>query len=151
VKTMKKILLGITGLSLILLAAVAFARPGGMGSCAENITAEQKQFFDATRELRKEMHDKRFELMELSRTGTDQAKIDALESDVAALRAKLQAKAEELGISAGPGACRNSGENCNMGQGKRLGMQGMGCNSSGPCGNQQANMGCGKMGRCGQQ
>jgi hypothetical protein len=147
---MKKILLGIIGVSLLLLAAVAFARPGSMGSNAGNISPEQKQFFEATKDLRKEMHDKRFELMELSRTGTDQAKIDALESQVEALRTKIQAKAEELGITGGPGACNKQGADCNMGQGCGMG-QGMGCNGNGHCADQQANMGCQKMSRCGQQ
>lgn len=145
---MKKMFLGIMGVSLLLLAAVAFARPAGMGPNAENISAEQKQFFDATKALRKEMHDKRFELRELYRTGAEQAKIDALEGEVDALRVKIQAKAQELGIAGGPGACRNQGENCGMGQGRG---QGFGCNGNGPCANQQANAGCGKMGRCGQQ
>jgi len=148
---MKKLFLGIIGLSLLLLAAVAFARPWGMGQNAGNITVEQKQFLDTTRELRKEMHDKRFELMELSRTGTDQAKIDVLEKDIEALRAKIQAKADEFGVEGGPGTCGNQGMNCNKGQGMGRGMHGMGCNGNGPCGNQQANMGCGQMGRCGQQ
>ncbi len=146
---MKKMLLGIVGLSFLLLAAVAFARPWGMGQNAGNISAEQKQFFDATKDLRKEMHDKRFQLMELSRTEADQAKINALESDIEALRTKIQAKAAEFGIAGGPGACGSRGANCN-GQGRGTG-QGMNCDGSGPCGNQQANMGCGKMGRCGQQ
>ena len=66
---MRKVFFGIIGLSLLLLAAVAFARPWDMGQNAGNISAEQKQFFDATKDLRKEMHGKRFELMELSRTG----------------------------------------------------------------------------------
>lgn len=145
---MKKMFLGIMGLSILLLAAVAFARPWGMGPNAGSISAEQKQFFDATKDLRKEMHGKRFELMELYRTGADQAKIDALESEVEALRAKIQAKAQEFGIAGGPGACGNQGANCNLGQG---GGQGFGCNGNGPCANQQANAGCGKMGRCGQQ
>jgi len=148
---MKKLLLGIMVLSLLLLAAVALARPWGMGMNAGNITAEQKQFFDATKDLRKEMHDKRFELMELSRTGTDQPKIDALEKDIEVLRVKIQAKAEEYGITGGPGSCNGQGMNCNMGQGMGRNMQAMGCNGSGPCGKQQADMGCGQMGRCGQQ
>jgi len=141
---MKKTFLGIMGLSLLLLAAVAFARPGGMGPNAGNISAEQKQFFDATKDLRKDMHDKRFELMELYRSGAARAKIDALESAVDALRAKIQAKAAEFGIAGGPGDCGNQGSNCST-------AQGTGCNGNGPCANQQANMGCGKMGRCGQQ
>lgn len=145
---MKKILLGIMGLSLLLLAAVAFARPGGIGPNAGNISAEQKQFFDATKDLRKEMHDKRFELMELYRSGADQAKIDALEIAVEALRAKIQAKAQELGITGGLGACGKQGADCNTDQGCG---QGIGCSGNGPCANQQATMGCGKMSRCGQQ
>lgn len=145
---MRNILIGILGLSLLLLAAVAFARPGGIGPISENISAEQKQFFDATKALRREMHDKRFELMELYRSGADQSKIDALESEVDALRAKVQGKAAEFGIAGGPGACGYSGENCNMSQGRG---QGSGCVGNGPCANQQANMGCGKTGRCGQQ
>jgi hypothetical protein len=145
---MKKIYLGIIGLTLLLLAAAAFARPVGMGPNAGNISAEQKQFFDVTKDLRKEMHEKRFELMELSRTGTDQAKIDALEREVDALRAKIQAKAEEFGLAAG--ACGNPGANCTMDKGCGMG-QAMNCNGKGTCANQQANMGCGKMSRCGQQ
>ncbi|MBI5074736.1 MAG: hypothetical protein HZB62_06170 [Nitrospirae bacterium] len=146
---MKKMLFVLVGLSVLLLAAVAFARPWGMGQNTGTISAEQKQFFDATKDLRKEMHDKRFGLMELYRSGADQAKIDALESDIDALRAKIQAKAAEFGMAGGPGACGNQqGANCNMGQGRG---QGMGCNGNGPCANQQANAGCGKMGRCGQQ
>lgn len=145
---MKKILVGIMGVSLLLLTAVAFARQGGMGSDAGIISAEQKQFFDATRDLRKEMHEKRFELMELYRSGAEQAKIDALESAVEALRAKIQAKAAEFGITGGPGACGSQGANCNTVQGHG---QGIGCGGNGPCGNQQANMNCGKMSRCGQQ
>lgn len=146
---MKKTFLGIMGLSLLLLAAVAFARPGGMGPNAGNISAEQKQFFDATKELRKEMHDKRFELMELSRTGVDQAKIDALDREIEALRAKIQAKAQELGITGGPGACANQGADCNVGQDCGKNRAGN-CDGNRPCANQQANKGCGNMSRCGQ-
>lgn len=145
---MKKMLFVVVGLSVLLLAAAAFARPWGMDQNAGNISAEQKQFFDATKDLRKEMHDKRFGLMELYRAGADQATIDAMEGDIEALRAKIQAKAAEFGIGGGAGACGNQGANCNMGQGRG---QGIGCNGSGACANQQANMGCGKMGRCGQQ
>lgn len=145
---MKKMLIGIIGVSLLLMAAVAFAHQGGMGPNAGNISAEQKQFFDATKALRKEMHDKRFELMELHRSGADQGRLNALESEVEALRAKIQTKATEFGIEGGSGACGNRGANCNMG--KDCG-QGIGCNSKGACANQQANKGCGKMSRCGQQ
>lgn len=146
---MKKIFLGIMGVSILLMAAAAFARPWGMGPNAGNISAEQKQFFDATKDLRKEMHDKRFELMELSRAGADQAKIDALEGDLEALRAKIQAKAEQFGITGGPGGCGNQGVDCSMGQGCGKG-QARNCDGK-SCANQQANMGCGKNSRCGQQ
>jgi len=146
---MKKIVLGIVGLSLLLLAAVAFARPGGVGPNAGNISPEQKQFFDATRDLRKDMHDKRFELMELSRTGADQSKIDALENEIEALRTKIQSKAAEFGIEAGPGACGNQGAKCATGRGC-IG-QARNCDRDGTCANQQARMNCGNMSRCGQQ
>lgn len=138
---MKKVLIGIIGLSL-LLAAVAFARPWGAGPDS-NLTAEQQKFFDSTRDLRKEMHDKRFQLMELYRSNADQAKIDAIENDIEAIRAQIQAKAQELGTGYGPGACAGQGNNCRMGQGRDQ-AKGMGCN--GPCGNQMAG-GCGMMGR----
>lgn len=145
---MKKLLVGFIGLSLLLLAAAAFARPIGMGLNAENLSVEQKQFFEVTRDLRKEMHDKRFQLRELYRSGADQATIEALESDLKALRVKIQARAAELGVAAGPGACGS--EDCNAGQGCGMG-KATNCNGSGACGNQQANAGCGKMSRCGQQ
>ena len=141
---MKKVMIGIFGISLLLMAAAAFARPTsmGMGSNADLSTDEQ-QFFDATTELRKEMHAKRFELMELYRTNADQAKIDALQSDIDAIRAKIQEKAKELNITSGPGACAGKGADCFTGQGR-------GCNGNGPCGNQMAR-GCGnRMNRCGQ-
>jgi hypothetical protein len=142
---MKKLLIGIIGLSLLLMAASAFARPGGMGMGAGrdgNLTAEQQQFFDETKELRKEMHAKRFELMELYRTNAEQAKIDALQSDIDAVRAMIQEKARDLKITSGPGSCAGQGYECFTGQGR-------GCNSGGPCGKQMAVRGAG-MGRCGR-
>ncbi len=143
---MKKAMIGIIGLSLLLVAAAALARPGGMekglGPNA-NLTPEQQQFFDATAELRKEMHAKRFELMELYRTDADEAKIDALQSDIEAIRAKIQDKAKELNITAGPGACAAKGADCFSGRWRD-------CNGDGPCGKQMVR-GCGnRMNRCGQ-
>jgi|MudIll2142460700_1097286.scaffolds.fasta_scaffold52807_2 hypothetical protein len=143
---MKKVMIGIIGMSLLLVAAAAFARPGGMGMHMgpnADLSCEQQQFFDATTELRKEMHAKRFELRELYRTNADQAKIDSLQSDIDAIRAKIQDKAKELNITSGPGACASQGADCLTGQGR-------GCNGNGPCGNQMAK-GCGnRMNRCGQ-
>ncbi len=144
-------LLGVVGLSLLLMAAVSFARPWDMHSGTGAMTVEQNQFFDETRGLRKEMHDKKFELRELTRKGADQAQINLLEADIDAIRAKIQAKAAEFGITGGPGSCYNQGNDCDTGQGcgnKRAG----GCDGNGPCAdNQQAKRGCGNKARCGQQ
>ena len=140
---MKKLLIGIIGLSILFAAASAFARPGGMGMGAgrnASLSAEQQQFFDATKELRKEMHAKRFELMELYRTNAEQAKIDALQSDIDAIRDKIQDKAKDLNITSGPGSCAGQGADCFTGQGR-------GCNGSGLCGKEMADCGTG-MGRC---
>lgn len=143
--SMKKLLMGIIGLSLLFAAASAFARPGGMGMGAgrnANLSAEQQQFFDATKELRKEMHAKKFELMELYRTNAEQAKIDALQFDIDAIRDKIQDKAKDLKITLGPGSCAGQGAGCFTGQGR-------GCDGIGPCGKQMA--GCGtRPGRCAQ-
>ena len=146
---MRKILIMFAGLSLLLIAAAAFARPWGPGPNAA-VAAEQKQFFDATKDLRKEMHDKMFQMKELYRSGADQAQVEALQKEMDTLRAKIQAKAQELGISNGPGACNNQGADCNMRQGRGPG-RGAGCNN-GPCANgQQAFRGCGPgQGRCAQ-
>jgi Skp family chaperone for outer membrane proteins len=141
---MKKVLIGIIGLSLLFVSAAAFACPGemGMGRTA-NLSAEQQQFFHETKDLRKEMHEKKFELRELYLTNADQAKIDALQTDIEALRAKIQDKAKDLKITSGPGACADQGAGCFTGQGR-------GCNGNGPCGKQVAR-GCGNMmDRCGQ-
>jgi hypothetical protein len=141
---MKKVIIGILGMSLLLVAAAAFARPGNMGMGPNpDLSTEQQQFFAATAELRKEMHAKRFELMELYRTNAEQSKIDSLQSDIDAIHEKIQDKAKELNITSGPGACARQGADCFTGQGR-------GCNGNGPCGNQMAR-GCGNsMSRCGQ-
>ena len=107
-----------------------------------SLSVEQQQFFDATKELRKEMHEKRFELMELYRTSAEQAKIDALESEIDAIRIRIQDKAKDMNITSGTGSCAAQGADCFTGQGR-------GCNGSRPCGKQMA--GCGtRMGRCAQ-
>ena len=140
---MKKIYIGVLGMTLLFLATVAFAKPCGMWATDVQVTAEQQKFFDETRDLRKEMHEKKFELRELYLTNADQAKIDALQTDIEALRAKIQDKAKDLKITSGPGACADQGAGCFTGQGR-------GCNGNGPCGKQVAR-GCGNMmDRCGQ-
>ncbi|NJD56234.1 MAG: hypothetical protein FIA94_07510 [Nitrospirae bacterium] len=137
---MKKVLIGIIGMSLLLVAAAAFARPGGMGMGRNAETSpEQQQFFDATKDLRKEMHAKRFELMELYRTNADQAKIDALQAEIDTMRSKIQDTAKDMNITSGPGACADKGADCFSGKGE-------GCNGNGPCGKQMA--GCGPRSGC---
>jgi len=141
---LKKAMIGIIGMSLLLVAAAAFARPGNMGMGPNpDLSIEQQQFFAATAELRKEMHTKRFELMELYRTNAEQSKIDSLQSDIDAIRAKIQDKAKELNITSGPGACTGQGADCVTGQGR-------GCNGNGPCGNQMARDCGNRMNKCGQ-
>ena len=137
---MKRILIGIMGLSLLFAAASAFARPGGlgMGRNAE-LSPEQQRFFDATKDLRKEMHAKRLELMELYRANADQAKIDTLQSEIDAIRTKIQDAAKGMNIRSDPGACAGRGADCFTGQGG-------GCNGNGPCGKQMA--GCGPRAGC---
>ena len=141
---MKKVMIGIIGMSLLLLAAVAFARPGGMGMGPKaDLSSEQQQFFDATVELRKEMHAKRFELMELYRTNAEQTKIDGLQSDIDIIRAKIQEKARELNITSGSGACTGQRADCFKEQNRD-------CSNDSPCGKQMAR-GCGnRINRCGQ-
>src|SRR3990172_6625345 len=109
---MKKVSVIVIGLALLLIAGLAFARPWGMMGPNAAVTAEQQKFFDETKDLRKQVHDKRFELRELYRTpNADKAKIDALESEVAAIRTQLQDKARELNVAGGRGFGGYS-ENC---------------------------------------
>lgn len=139
---MKKVLITVIGLTLLFISAAAFARPGGMMRCNTEITAEQQKFFDETKDLRKEMHDKRFELMEAYRVqNLDEQKIAVLEKEIGDIRAEMQDKAKAFGITAGFGTCGNQGENC----------QNPGFNDSAdnsPCGNCNQNRsqkGCGMM------
>ena len=143
---MKRVVIGIIGVGLLLAAVSAYARPGGMGKCMgpnADLSPAQQQFFDATKDLRKEMHEKRFDLRELHRANADQAEIDAVQKEIDAIRGKIQVKAKELNVSAGPGACRSQGADCVAGQT-------VGCDDQRPCGRQVAR-GCGNMmGRCAQ-
>lgn len=137
---MKKILTIIAVLTFMLFAVAAFARPWGMMAAGGSVTPEQQKFFDETKELRKQMHDKRFELMELNRNPkADNIKVAELENEINTLRAKVQDKAKDLNYAAGCGNCGNKSLNCpNNGS----------WNCSGPCGNcdgPQAYSGCGKM------
>lgn len=98
---MKKLYVAVIVLTLLMLTAISFAKPWGMRQNTA-ISAEQQKFFDETRQMRKEMHDKRFELMELYRTPeADKSKIEGLEKEMTDLRTKMQEKARELKIASG--------------------------------------------------
>lgn len=111
---MRKVFIGVIGLTFLLIAAAAFAHPRGMAYCnPEQVSAEQQKFFDETKEMRKAVHDKKFELMEAYRTPKpDEKKIDDLEKEIAGIREKIQAKAKELGIAPGFGNCGNPKMRC---------------------------------------
>lgn len=113
---MKKIYALVVALSVLMVAVIAFAGPRGPLAAGQSYTAEQQKFFDETRSLRKELHDKRFELMELYRTpDADKARIDLLEKDIAANRIKIQEKAAELNLTPGFENCRNRSYERNYG------------------------------------
>ncbi len=58
----------------------------------------QQKFFEETVELRKQMHEKRFELNEAARgSQVDADKLAQLEKEMIDIRTKIQKKAEELG------------------------------------------------------
>jgi hypothetical protein len=135
---MRKTVIGIMVLTLLLITAAAFARPWGPGGKNIEITAEQQKFFDETRDLRKQMHDKKFELREAYRAqNPDEKKIAALETDVNNLREKIQGRANELGVEPGSGF-----------KGRRGNAAGYCCNGAEKgdfCQNQGG--GCGRQGR----
>lgn len=113
---MRKVYVLVVALSVLMVSAIAFAGPWGPWNSGQSYTAEQQKFFDETKSLRKELHDKRFELMELYRTpGTDKARIDSLEKDIAAGRTKIHEKAAELNITPGFGNCKNRADQRNFG------------------------------------
>lgn len=136
---MKRFYTIVIAIIVLMSAALAYARPWDRGE-ETVLTAEQQRFFEETRELRKEMHEKRFELMELYRNpNSDKAAIDALEQEVNSLRAQIQAKAQELNVAMGCGQngnCPNADNriagcgNCGMRSGQGYGM----CGQNGGCG-----------------
>ncbi len=138
---MKKAYMVVIALTFLFAATVAFAKPWGFKGQNTQITAEQQQFFDQTQELRKQMHDKRFELMELYRNpNSDNVKIAELENEINILKAKIQEKAKELKVTQGCGNCDNTSQGWNCPNYE---------NSPGPrnCGNcqQSGPAGCGMM------
>ncbi len=109
---MKKIFVSLTGLTFLLIAFVVFAY--ALGTPADTpgqVSAEQQKFLRETKDLRKERHDLRCQLMEASQTANpDAQKIAGLKKQITVLRQEIQAKAKELGVSAGPKNCANG--NC---------------------------------------
>lgn len=139
---MKKLLIAVIGLTLLFVSAAAFARPGGMMKCNTEVTAEQQKLFEETKDLRKEMHDKRFELMEAYRVqNPDEQKIAALETEIDNIRAEMQNKAKALGITTGFGSCGNQGGNCQNASCK----DGADNSACGNCGENRSQKGCGTM------
>ncbi|GAB4484080.1 MAG: hypothetical protein OHK006_07360 [Thermodesulfovibrionales bacterium] len=122
---MKRIVMALFACSVLLVGASAFARPWGPGA---QVSTEQQKFFEETKGLRKQMHDKLFERMELYRSqNPDQAQAAALEKEIDALREQIQEKAKAAGIEQGCGNCQPGG----MGRGGRGGCMQQG---SGNCG-----------------
>jgi hypothetical protein len=136
---MKKILIGVMVLSILLVTAAAFARPwGGPAGKTKGISAEQQKFFDETLELRKEMHDIRFELREAYRApNPDEQKIAALENEIVIIREQIRSKADEFGVEK------------DFGYGSKCGVNASGfcCNESetGNCYQNRPRGGCGMM------
>jgi hypothetical protein len=70
---------------------------GGFGGPFQWTDTERQQFLDATKDLRKELHAKRFEYMEASRgTNTDNNTLASIEKEMIDLRTKIQNKGEEI-------------------------------------------------------
>ncbi|MCB2183607.1 MAG: periplasmic heavy metal sensor [Desulfobulbaceae bacterium] len=94
-------------------------------------------FFDATKDLRKEMFTKRAEMRALmSAENPNEKKVAALAGEMFELRTKIQAQAAEAGLKGGPGV---GGFGCDGprggGYGKGPGSgAGYGCDGAGPCG-----------------
>lgn len=77
---------------------------GGPGACVGSDGTLTKKFLDETSDLRREMHQKRFEYMEAVRDPkTDEKKIVALEKELDELRTKIHEKAPEGSYGRGYG------------------------------------------------
>ncbi len=73
----------------------------GMAGGGWNSTQKQN-FLDETVELRKQMHEKRFEIREARRSSNlDVEKLGQLEKDMIDIRSKIQKKAQKLAGAAG--------------------------------------------------
>jgi zinc resistance-associated protein len=113
------------------LAATSWARMGrGFGPGAMNLTPEQaakmfdlkEKFHNDTASLRKQMWIKRAELGTLWRAeNPDQAKIEAVQKEISALRDQMQSKATAMRLEA-----RKIAPNAPLGPGMGMGHRGMG-------------------------
>jgi len=142
---MKKVLAVTAVLTVLTLGAVAFAHgpgwgyghmmgpgygpmmgPGygyGPGACGGPAACfgtdeESQKFFEETADLRKELHEKRFEYMETLRTpGADRKKLAGLEKEIRELQEKIWEKAPRgvygMGYGMGRGFRGGAGYGCN--------------------------------------
>jgi hypothetical protein len=126
---MKRALIAIGVVALLAAGTTAYAHmygwgggPGygghmgqGYGQMWGYADKDTEKFLEETADVRRELHEKRFDLREAYRTG-DEAKAEAIEKDVAELREKLR---EKGGFKAGPG--RGYGRGLDRGYGPRAG------------------------------
>jgi len=128
---MKKLLTGIALISILAIGAVAYAHgPGGRGGSMmgpgygghmmdqgnggghmrgwnNQGSAPDQKFLDETADLRKELHNKRFEYMEASRDpNTSRETVAELEKNIYELQGKVHTKAPQTMYGAGGrGSC----------------------------------------------
>lgn len=121
---MKKFAAIIVALAVLSFGAVAFAQMYGYGGgpgygvrSAEDQVKYDK-FFADTVDMRRQLHDLRFEMREAWLAGDDAA-YDKLAAEFDQLRDELQKKADEAGVEVGPG--RGFGRGFGPGNGRGCG------------------------------
>lgn len=146
---MKRLAIVLLTVALLAVGFTAYAqRGGGPGvgprAASQQVTDEEfLKFLDETYTLRKDMHNKMFDLMEAERKGDD-AKAEALETEIDKLRDQIAKKAPQgmgrkirrggmmggmgygggCGMMGGYGGGYGCGGGCGMGSGQRGGMMG---------------------------
>ena len=114
------------------------AGPGSCGSCDQGLNEEdqkaQQEFFDATKDLRQQLFDKRSEYADLMRQeNSDKDQAAEIWSEMYDLKAQLKEKADTAGFGPGTGkgfgrgTCDGSGDCSAQGGGRGRG-NGRGCN-----------------------
>ena len=111
---MKRVLIAIGVIALLAAGTTAYAHMYGQGYGGQGYGGhmgpgygpmwgyadkDTGKFLEETADVRRELHEKRFDLREAYRTG-DEAKAEAIEKDIAEIREKLS---EKGGFKAGPG------------------------------------------------